>query len=50
MENYLTGQQKVVLNGQTSSWKNIWAGDPQGPVFGRLLFLVYFNDLVNGIE
>ena len=31
MENYLTGrQQRVVLNGQISSWKNIVAGVPQG--------------------
>ena len=33
MENYLTGrQQRVVLNGQTSSWKNLLAAVPQGSV------------------
>ena len=51
MKNYLTGrQQRVVLNGQTSSWKNILTGVPLGSVLGLLLFLIYINDLPNGIE
>ena len=40
----------VVLNGQTSAWKNILTGVPQDSRLGPLLFWFSFYDFPNGIE
>ena len=42
--------QRVVLNCQSSEWLPINAGVPQGSMPAPLFFLVYINDLSEGIK
>ena len=51
IKNFLSNRfQRVVLNGQTSEWEKINAGVPQGSILGPLFFLIYINDLNDGIS
>ena len=42
-------KQRVIVNGESSTWSDVSCGIPQGSVLGPVLFVVYINTMVESV-
>ena len=51
MRNYLDGREmRTIVKGETSDWRNVTSGVPQGSVLAPIMFLIYINDMPKEIK
>ena len=51
MEDFLKERtMRTVIRDQESSWKKVISGAPQGTVLAPVMFAVYINDMIKGVD